>query len=103
MAVLQIKSFGGISPKVPPRYLQDSQAQTALNSSLFNGALQPLQDIGSAVATLAKTGVPQTIYRFGQDVVSDSQYWFHWTTDVNVCFHSVVLNGSLNHYVFVIC
>jgi len=98
MAVLQIKSFGGISPKVPPRYLQDSQAQTALNSSLFNGALQPLQDIGSAVATLAKTGVPQTIYRFGQDVVSDSQYWFHWTTDVNVCRGQI--SGDTSEWTF---
>ena len=98
MAVLQIKSFGGISPKVPPRYLQDSQAQVSTNCSVFNGALQPLQDVGSAVATLSKTGVPQTIYRFGQDIVSDSQYWFHWITDVNVCRGQI--SGDTSEWTF---
>jgi len=98
MAVLQIKSFGGISPKVPPRYLQDSQAQTAINCPVFNGALVPIQDVGAAVTTLAKAGVPQTIYRFGQDVVSDSQYWFHWTTDVNVCRGQI--SGDTSEWTF---
>ena len=85
MAVLHIKSFGGISPKVPARYLQDGQAQTALNAQVFNGVLAPLNNVSAAVTTLAKTGTPQTIYRFGQDLNSESQYWFHWGTDVNVC------------------
>ena len=35
MAVFSIKSFGGIAPKTPPRYLQDSQAQTAMNCPVF--------------------------------------------------------------------
>ena len=70
MAVLQIKSFGGISPKVPPRYLQDSQAQTALNSQVFSGALSPLLGVSAAVTTLTKSGAPTTIYRFGQDLNS---------------------------------
>ena len=85
MAVLSIKSFGGISPKVPARYLTDSQAQVAINCPVFNGPIQPLPGVSAAVATLTKTGTPQTIYRFGQDLDSDSQYWFHWTTDVDVC------------------
>lgn len=98
MAVLQIKSFGGISPKVPPRYLQDSQAQVAINCPVFNGALQPLPDVGSAVTTLTKAGIPQTIYRFGQDVVSDSQYWFHWLTDVDVCRGQI--SGDTSEWTF---
>lgn len=98
MAVIQIKSFGGISPKVPPRYLQDSQAQTAINCPVFNGALSPLNDVSSAVTTLAKAGVPQTIYRFGQDVVSDTQYWFHWTADVDVCRGQI--SGDTSEWTF---
>ena len=98
MAVLQIKSFGGISPKVPPRYLADSQAQTALNSQIFSGALTPLKDVGTSVTTLAKAGTPQTIYRFGQDANSDSQYWFHWTTDVNVCRGQI--SGDTSEWTF---
>lgn len=84
MAGFSIKTFGGISPKTPARYLQDSQAQVALNCPVFNGPLQPLPGLGATVATLTKVGAPKTIYRFGQDALSDSQYWFHWTTDVNV-------------------
>lgn len=98
MAVIQIKSFGGISPKVPPRYLQDSQAQVATNSVVFSGALTPLQDVGATVTTLAKSGTPKTIYRFGQDTISDSQYWFHWTTDVNVCRGQI--SGDTSEWTF---
>ncbi len=98
MAVLQIKSFGGISPKVPPRYLQDSQAQAATNSVVFSGALTPLQDVGAAVTTLTKSGTPKTIYRFGQDTPSDSEYWFHWTTDVNVCRGQI--SGDTSEWTF---
>lgn len=98
MAAIQVKSFGGISPKVPPRYLQDTMAQTALNGVVFNGSLQPLSNVGSTVATLTKAGTPLTIYRFGQSVVSDSLYWFHWTTDVNVCRSQI--SGDTSEWTF---
>jgi hypothetical protein len=98
MAALQIKSFGGIAPKVPARYLQDTMAQTASNAVVFNGSLQPLSTVGSTVHTLTKVGTPLTIYRFGQDSVSDSQYWFHWTTDVNVCRSQIA--GDTSEWTF---
>ena len=85
MAVLALKSFGGIAPIVPPRYLKDTQAQTALNCPVFQGSLQPLSALGDAVATLPKTGTILSAYRYGQDVPSDTNYWFHWTQDVDVC------------------
>ena len=85
MAVIPIKSFGGIVPKMPPRFLPDTGAQVASNCAVFNGPLQPLMGLGSTVTTLTKSGDPLTIYRFGQDLISTTQYWFHWTTDVNVC------------------
>jgi hypothetical protein len=98
MAVIPIKSFGGIAPKVPPRYLQDTMAQTALNAVVFNGSLQPLSNVGAAVATLTKVGTPVTIYRFGQDSISDSNYWFHWTSDVDVCRSQVA--GDTSEWTF---
>jgi hypothetical protein len=73
MTAIAIKQFGGISPKIPARYLQDTQAQAAIDCTVFNGSLQPLQDVGSTAHTLTKTGTPATIYRFGQDLVSDTQ------------------------------
>ena len=84
MAVIQLKSFGGISPKVSPRLLADNQAQVALNCAVFSGTIIPLPGLGATAATLTKTGTPKTIYRFGQDIISDANYWFHWTTEVDV-------------------
>lgn len=98
MAVLSVKSFGGISPRTPARYLQDSQAQVAINCPVFAGSLQALPGFGSTVATLTKTGTPLTIYRFGQDIISDTQYWFHWTTDVNVCRSQIA--GDTSEWTF---
>ena len=66
MAVLNLKSFGGIAPIVPPRYLEETQAQTALNCPVFQGSIQSLSDLGGSVATLDKSGTIQSIYRFGQ-------------------------------------
>lgn len=85
MAAFSIKSFGGVSPKTPPRYLQDNQAQVAVNCPVFAGSLVPLPDVSaSAITTLAKAGIPQTIYRYGQDIDSDTNYWFSWNHDVDV-------------------
>lgn len=98
MAVLQIKTFGGIAPKVPARYLQDNQAQTALNSSTFTGSLQPLNGVSAAVTTLTKVGTPVTIYRFGQDLNSEVDYWFHWTFDVDVCRSQIA--GDTSEWTF---
>lgn len=85
MAVIKINSFAGIAPKIPPRYLQDSQAQTALNCPVFAGSLQPLADVGASILTLPKTTTPKSIYRYGQDTAADNNYWFHWPREVDVC------------------
>ena len=98
MALVQMKTFGGISPKVSPRLLADNQAQTALNCSVFSGTLIPLPNVGSSVTTLTKVGTPLTIYRFGQDAVSDTNYWFHWTTDVDVARSQIA--GDTSEWTF---
>ena len=98
MAVLNLKSFGGIAPIVPPRYLEETQAQTALNCPVFQGSIQSLSDLGSSVATLDKSGTIQSIYRFGQDTLSDSQHWFHWTTDVDVARSQIA--GDTSEWTF---
>ena len=86
MAGFAIKSFGGVSPKTPPRYLQDTQAQVAINCPVFSGALVPLPGVSaSAVTTLTSAGTPTSIYRYGQDVTEDARYWFSWNFDVDVC------------------
>jgi len=98
MAVVSIKSFGGIAPKIPPRYLKDSQAQTALNCPVFAGSIQPIRDMGASLLTLEKTGPIKTIYRYGQDNISDVQHWFHWSADVNVCRSQIA--GDTSEWTF---
>jgi len=98
VAVFSIKSFGGIAPIVPARYLQDNQAQTALNCPVFQGSIQTLTDVGAKVADLQKTGTIQSIYRFGQDSVSENNYWFHWNSDVDVCRSQIA--GDVSEWTF---
>lgn len=94
MAVFSIKSFGGIAPVVPPRYLQDNLAQTAMNCPVFQGSIQAIADLGASVADLPKTGTIKSLYRFGQDTISDTNYWFHWTTDVDVARSQIAGDAS---------
>jgi hypothetical protein len=98
MAVFSIKSFGGIAPVVPPRYLQDNQAQTAMNCPVFQGSIQAIADLGASVVDLPKTGTIKSLYRFGQDTISDNNYWFHWTADVDVCRSQIA--GDTSEWTF---
>lgn len=98
MAVVGIKSFGGIAPKVPPRYLKDNQAQTAMNCPVFAGSIQPILDTSSSLLTLEKSGVIKTIYRYGQDTISDTQHWFHWNDEVDVCRSQIA--GDTSEWTF---
>lgn len=83
MAVISLTKFSGVAPKVSPNKLPPELAQTANNVRLIAGTLDawtaPLQVVSGLTA-----GATSTIYRFGQDLTSDTQYWFHWTTDVDV-------------------
>lgn len=83
MAVISLTKFSGVAPKVSPNKLPPELAQTANNVRLLAGTLDawtaPLQVVSGLTA-----GPTSTIYRFGQDLTSDTQYWFHWTTDVDV-------------------
>lgn len=78
------RGFLGEIPRVEPHLLPQNAAQLAQNTKLWTGGLEPLK-APAYVADLAKVGAKQTIYRYGQSVDSDTQFWFHWLTDVDVC------------------
>lgn len=82
MVAITVTAFGGISPKTPPRALNDRQAQIALNSGVFTGTLTPAKDLGTSVKAIS--GAFNTIYKFGQDSTDPSEGWLGWTNDVNV-------------------
>lgn len=83
MAVISLPKFSGVAPRVSPNKLTPEMAQVAENVRLLAGTLsswrQPI-----TVASGFAPGDPATIYRFGQDLVSDTQYWFHWNDVVDV-------------------
>lgn len=75
-------NFSGIRPRVDSRLLPDGSAQIADNVNTERGGLRPLEGVRDIMG-LAKNNV-QTIYRFGQSLDSETQYWFHWNKDVDV-------------------
>lgn len=83
MASLHFTKFSGVAPYTPPRYLAEEQAQTAQNVAAWVGPLRPIKDT-SKVMDFVKTGDITSIYRFGKSLDSSTQYWFHWTEDVDV-------------------
>lgn len=80
--MITITDMGGIAPLMTPATLADRLAQVANNCVLHKGGVAPLY-AATTVATPTKSGTKQSIYKFG-DLSSDSQYWFSWTSVVNV-------------------
>lgn len=74
--------FSGIRPRFDDRLLPEGNAQVAENILTERGGVRPMTGTAEVFA-LSKTSV-QSIYRFGQTLDDEDQYWFHWTTDVNV-------------------
>jgi len=70
---ITLAGFGGANQAVQPRLLPESVGTVSLNQRPGGGDLQPWAQ-PSTVATVPAS--QQTIYRFGRDVVSDTQYWF---------------------------
>lgn len=81
MTAISIKEFAGQAPKVNPRQLPQSMAQTALNCKLWS-TLEPFRDV-AAVVTPTKVGANMSMYRLGQGL-AETQFWMTWATDVNV-------------------
>ena len=72
-------SFKGIAPQISPRLLSDTIAQTAQDVVLDSGRLVPITD-NSTTVTLNAAG-RTSIYKYS---FGGSDYWFEWTSDVNV-------------------
>ena len=85
MAVIQVNKFSGVSPMTPPRYLENEDAQTAINCPVWMGSLQPIRgSLALSPSPLTKSGNIKSIYRYDKTQTNQLNYWFHWTTDVDV-------------------
>ena len=81
MAIIQVAGFGGENRALHPMLLPETVGVASTNQKPGRGDLRPW------AAPLNKATVPSgrnTIYRMGRDVVSDTNYWLSWTTEVHV-------------------
>ena len=83
MAVISLTKFSGVAPRVSPNKLSAEMAQTALNVCLLASTLNSWKNPLTVVSGLT-SGATSTIYRYGQDLTSDTQYWFDFNVDVDV-------------------
>lgn len=81
MALIRVRSFGGIRPAKSPDLLAPGEAQAASNTRLTAGDLEPFYGLTSV---MSMPGSINTIYRYGQTVASDTQSWMTFATDTNV-------------------
>lgn len=80
---LQIRSFLGMRPSRGVDLLAPGEAQLASDVRLTAGELRPLTGLGAIMGLGAASPQILSIYRFGQSIVSNTQYWFQSTLDVN--------------------
>jgi hypothetical protein len=74
--------FGGMRPGKSVDLLQDGEAAYAVNARLTDGSIEPAMS-AAAVMTLSSLSQVASIYRFGQTLSSDIQYWFEATADAD--------------------
>lgn len=80
MTALVIKGFSGMRPALNPRWISDSESQSAKNAKLNNGSLRAMK---GGLNVNALTLAVQTIYRYST-AASDTQYWLEFADDANV-------------------
>ena len=81
MSILRLSGFAGENRALHPFLLPDNVGTQSTNQKPGRGDLRPWN------APLNKATVPagrKTIHRMGRDVVSDTNYWLSWPTDVHV-------------------
>tara|TARA_R100001224_G_scaffold112746_1_gene96032 strand:- start:2657 stop:4648 length:1992 start_codon:yes stop_codon:yes gene_type:complete len=84
MAYIKLNTFGGKAPRISPRLLGETLAQTAADVNLESGRLVPITDNSttnpsSGVSTLANTS-KQTIFKY----TDSPERWLQFDEDVDV-------------------
>jgi hypothetical protein len=83
MVTISFRTFTGIIQAANSELLPDNVAQSAINTKLIYGDLRPWKN-PLDITTPTKSGVKKTIYRFGENENDEANYWFTWTTDVDI-------------------
>lgn len=81
MTVIRWAGFKGENRAVHPKLLAESLGTLSRNQKPGRGDLRPWNE---PLTVASVPGGRQTIYRLGQDVSGDANYWLSWTGDVHV-------------------
>lgn len=79
---VSIRQFKALRPLVEPDLLSLGEATVATNCVVKSGALVPLRAPAPVAALPGAQAV--SVYRFGQNIVSDTQFWFQFPWDADV-------------------
>lgn len=83
MSAIPLRVFSGVIQAANPELLDAKIAQKAVNTKLIYGDLRPWKS-PLEILTPTKPGTQLSIYRFGENEIVDTNYWFTWPTDVDV-------------------
>lgn len=82
--ILSVQGFSGIAPRFAPYQISERQAQTAQNTRLWSGILEPLPGVTDKAVLASLGGTIRTIFLHGTTPTTVAD-WLAWTTDVKVC------------------
>jgi len=83
MPTIPFRVFGGSILAANPELLDIKNSQKAINTKLIYGDLRPWKQ-PLDIVTPTKAGTKLSIYRFGENETAESNYWFTFTTDVDL-------------------
>lgn len=83
MVAIYHRAYGGMRPRQAPETLNQGEATLVVNARLDGNDIEPW-NAPSTVLTLTSGSPVTTIYKYGQDNTSETNWWFQFTTDVNV-------------------
>lgn len=83
MTAIIHRAYSGMRPRQAPETLNPGEATLVRNARLDGNDIEPWNQPSDVLALTSASPV-RTIYRYGQDTDSETQYWFQFTTDVDV-------------------
>lgn len=92
-----IRQFLGELPIIESQLLPIGAASKAINTKLTSGVIEPWRSPSLTVVP-SKAGLKKTIYRFGEATGNDTQYWFTFTTDVDII--RAAIDGDVSERTF---
>lgn len=84
MVPITISGFLGANLALDELQLPEQVGVQSLNQRPGRADFRPWKEPGTTVATVPTSPQRNTIYRLGQDVVSEANYWLSWSAVVHV-------------------